>query len=132
MNLGMRIRQFRNMAGLSQEKLAWKAGIAPAFLGQLERGLKSPTVKTLEKLTRALGIPMAELFSGPVDLSDEKDTAIKQIVYQIRDLPVESIQNLSVIIQQAREMPTHPLPAPRSAEVEPEAKPAETAEQNQQ
>lgn len=104
MNLGMRIRQFRNMAGLSQEKLAWKAGIAPAFLGQLERGLKSPTVKTLEKLTRALGIPMAELFSGPVDLSDEKDTAIKQIVYQIRDLPVESIQNLSVIIQQAREM----------------------------
>jgi|JFBN01.1.fsa_nt_gb predicted transcription factor, homolog of eukaryotic MBF1 len=132
MNLGMRIRQFRNMAGLSQEKLAWKAGIAPAFLGQLERGLKSPTVKTLEKLTRALGIPMAELFSGPVDLSDEKDTAIKQIVYQIRDLPVESIQNLSVIIQQAREMATHPLPAPRSAEVEPEAKPAEAAEQNQQ
>lgn len=132
MNLGMRIRQFRNMAGLSQEKLAWKAGIAPAFLGQLERGLKSPTVKTLEKLTRALGIPMAELFSGPVDLSDEKDTAIKQIVYQIRDLPVESIQNLSVIIQQAREMATHPLPTPRSAEVEPEAKPAEAAEQNQQ
>lgn len=125
MNLGMRIRQFRNMAGLSQEKLAWKAGIAPAFLGQLERGLKSPTVKTLEKLTRALGIPMAELFSGPVDLSDEKDTAIKQIVYQIRDLPVESIQNLSVIIQQTREMASRPLPAAPKPEVASEEKPAE-------
>ena len=77
MNLGSRIRQFRNAAGLSQEKLAWQAGIAPAFLGQLERGLKSPTVKTLEKLTRALGISIAELFSGPADLSDEKDAAIK-------------------------------------------------------
>ncbi len=128
MNLGMRIRQFRNMAGLSQEKLAWKAGIAPAFLGQLERGLKSPTVKTLEKLTRALGIPMAELFSGPVDMSDEKDTAIKQVVYQIRDLPVESIQNLSVIIQQVREMASHPLPA---AAQQTEEKPAEPAEPQQ-
>ena len=112
MNLGSRIRQFRNAAGLSQEKLAWQAGIAPAFLGQLERGLKSPTVKTLEKLTRALGISIAELFSGPADLSDEKDAAIKQIVYQIRDLPVESIQNISVMPKK-RAPPKHRRKSPQ-------------------
>lgn len=116
MNLGSRIRQFRNAAGLSQEKLAWQAGIAPAFLGQLERGLKSPTVKTLEKLTRALGISIAELFSGPADLSDEKDAAIKQIVYQIRDLPVESIQNISVIIQNVCEISARSAEEARAAE----------------
>lgn len=104
MNVGARIKHFRNLAGLSQEKLAWQAGIAPAFLGQLERGLKSPTVKTLEKVTRALDISMAELFSGPVDTSDEKNAAIKQVVYQIHDLPVESIHNLSVIIQNIQEI----------------------------
>ena len=104
MNLGPRIRQFRTMAGLSQEKLAWQAGIAPAFLGQLERGLKSPTVKTLVKLTTALDIPLAELFSGPADQSDEKEAAIKQIVFQLRDLPVESLQNLSLIIQNIKEI----------------------------
>jgi len=104
MNVGARIKHFRNLARLSQEKLAWQAGIAPAFLGQLERGLKSPTVKTLDKLTRALDISLAELFSGPADVSDEKSAAIKQVVYQMRDLPLESIQNLSVIIQNIQEI----------------------------
>lgn len=108
MNVGARIKHFRNLAGLSQEKLAWQAGIAPAFLGQLERGMKSPTVKTLDKLTRALDISIAELFSGPVDTTDEKDSAIKQIVYQIHDLPIESIQNLSVIIQNIQEIRKRP------------------------
>lgn len=104
MNIGPRIRHFRKMAGLSQEKLAWQAGIAPAFLGQLERGLKSPTVKTLVKLTTALDIPLADLFSGPADQSDEKDAAIKQIAFQLRDLPVESLHNLSIIIQNIKEI----------------------------
>lgn len=49
MNIGARIRYFRKLKGLSQEKLAWEAGINPAFLGELERGQKSPTLKTLEK-----------------------------------------------------------------------------------
>lgn len=104
MNVGPRIKHFRNLAGLSQEKLAWQAGIAPAFLGQLERGMKSPTVKTLDKLTRALDISIAELFAGPADVSDEKEIILKQIQFQMRDMPLESLQNLSVIIQNVQEI----------------------------
>lgn len=107
MNLGAKIRQFRTDAGLSQEKLAWQAGIAPAFLGQLERGLKSPTVKTLDKLTRALGISMAELFSGPADTSDQKEAIINQIVYQMHDLSAEDLQSVSVILQSVIDIKHH-------------------------
>ena len=58
-------RYFRKLKGWSQETLALQAEINPAFLGHLERGLKSPTVKTLEKIACALDISMAELFAEP-------------------------------------------------------------------
>ena len=51
-NVGERIRYFRNLRGWSQETLALQAEINPAFLWHLERGLKSPTTKTPEKIVR--------------------------------------------------------------------------------
>lgn len=51
-NVGERIRYFRNLRGWSQETLALQAEINPAFLWHLERGLKSPTIKTPEKIVR--------------------------------------------------------------------------------
>lgn len=104
MNLGLRLREFRQQAGLSQEKLAWSAGIAPAFLGQLERGMKSPTVKTLDKLSKALNISIAELFTGPIDPEDDEKAAMKQIMFQLHDLPIRELHHVSVIIEQIREI----------------------------
>ena len=45
----------------------------PAFLGHLERGLKSPTIKTLEKIVHALDISLAELFADPQPVDNAKD-----------------------------------------------------------
>ena len=104
MDVGAKIRHFRTLQGLSQEKLAWQAGIAPAFLGQLERGLKSPTIKTLEKITDALHISMAEFFAGPAETSESQNRAMQQVMYQLHSLPVESIQKISVIIQNIMDM----------------------------
>lgn len=60
--VGEKIRSFRQQKKLTQEQLALGAEINPVFLGHLERNLKSPTITTLEKITRALGITMSELF----------------------------------------------------------------------
>ena len=54
--IGEKIKYFRVQQGLSQEKLALKAGINPAFLGHLERGLKSPTMTTLDTIIEALNV----------------------------------------------------------------------------
>lgn len=65
--LGHRIRQLRNEQHMSQEELAFKAGISPAHLGQIERALKNPTIDTVSKIAAALDIPVTALFtSGPV------------------------------------------------------------------
>ena len=61
-----RIRSFRKKAAMSQEELALKANLNPAYLGQVERGLKCPTVDTLYKIASALDISPAEFLRPPV------------------------------------------------------------------
>lgn len=62
-HLGNRIRELRKLQNMSQEELALKSNINPAHLGQIERGFKSPTLDTLEKIIHALNIQAADLFS---------------------------------------------------------------------
>ena len=99
MDIGARIKYFRTRNGMSQEKLAWDAGINPAFLGELERGKKSPTVKTLEKIACALRINLYELFIGPDKISLEDNMLLQQITQQLRLQPTDTIQKISLIIQ---------------------------------
>lgn len=98
-NVGERIKYFRIKNGLSQENLALQAEINPAFLGHLERGLKNPTIKTLEKITHALGISLAEFFEPNTEITDEKQAALTHIYNQIKDLPLESVNKISIILQ---------------------------------
>jgi transcriptional regulator with XRE-family HTH domain len=53
--LGKELRTARLAAGLTQEQLAYRAGVDRSYISQLERGLKSPTVDMLLRLCKALG-----------------------------------------------------------------------------
>lgn len=48
------VRQRRKRLGLSQEKLALEADIHRTFLSEIERGIKSPTLTTIEAIAQAL------------------------------------------------------------------------------
>lgn len=61
--LGSRIRKLRQQKKVSQEELGFKASISAAHLGQIERGLKKPTVETLGRIASALDISISELFN---------------------------------------------------------------------
>nr|WP_302666919.1 helix-turn-helix transcriptional regulator [uncultured Agathobaculum sp.] len=98
-DIGGRIRYFRKLKGWSQETLALQADMNPAFLGHLERGLKSPTVKTLEKIAAALDISMAELFSEPQPISDEKEALLTELRDLLQGLSAESLRKITVILQ---------------------------------
>lgn len=54
--LGKRIRQQRNLAQMTQEKLAEAAGISLSFLGHIERGSRKASLDTLVKLCNALQV----------------------------------------------------------------------------
>ncbi len=60
--VGSTIRDLRKSQGLSQEKLAEKAGLHRTYIGALERGEKSPTVETLSKIVLALNVSLSDFF----------------------------------------------------------------------
>jgi transcriptional regulator with XRE-family HTH domain len=57
------LRILRKQKGLSQEELAFQAGINRNYVGQIEREEKSPTVDVVEKLSVSLGVAAPTLFS---------------------------------------------------------------------
>lgn len=61
-HVGQTIRSLRKAQGLTQEKLAEKAGLHRTYIGALERGEKSPTVETLARVARALNSTMSDFF----------------------------------------------------------------------
>jgi transcriptional regulator with XRE-family HTH domain len=50
------LRILRKQKGLSQEELAFQAGINRNYVGQIEREEKSPTIDIIEKLAVALEV----------------------------------------------------------------------------
>lgn len=77
--IGQRIRNYRKHLGLSQEQLAELADFHPTYVGQIERGERNATVESIEKIAKAMNIPLSELFINIEETNAEK-----------RNIPLES------------------------------------------
>jgi transcriptional regulator with XRE-family HTH domain len=58
---GVILRDIRKGRQLSQETLARESGCHPAYISQMERGLKSPSLRTIMNLAGTLGTPGSEM-----------------------------------------------------------------------
>ncbi len=65
---GKVLRAKRNALSLSQEQLAFEAGIERVYVSWLENGHKQPTFQTMLKLARALGCSASELVAEAEEL----------------------------------------------------------------
>lgn len=54
---GEALRQVREKCKISQEELARLAGLDRTYVSSLERGLKSPTMRTLLRFAAVLNVP---------------------------------------------------------------------------
>lgn len=63
--LAWNMRRLRVERGLSQEKLAFDAGIDRTYVSRLERAIENPSIGIVEKLALTLSVPMAEMFAEP-------------------------------------------------------------------
>jgi DNA-binding XRE family transcriptional regulator len=59
------LRRIRVLRGLSQERLAFDAGVDRSYVGGLERREENPTVDLLDRLAKTLSVPLVELFLEP-------------------------------------------------------------------
>lgn len=61
---GARIRQLRLQKKLTQERLADRAGLHVTFVSLVERGRHNANLKTINKLSKGLKVPVWEIFIG--------------------------------------------------------------------
>ena len=61
---GRRVADLRKKAGYSQEKFAFQCNIDRTYIGTIERGEKSPTLNTIQKIAQALNMPLHQLFEN--------------------------------------------------------------------
>ena len=96
MAVAARIKYFRHVRDFSQEDLALRANINPAYFGQVERGLKCPTIDTLYKIARALDVPLPELLRTDALSTSSADNSIRmrEILSRVPDEKMENVLNV--------------------------------------
>jgi len=62
--LARTVRALREQRQWSQERLAREAGISTGYVARLEKGQHDPSLSTIEKLARALGVKPERLLAG--------------------------------------------------------------------
>ena len=59
--LGRRIRYFRKLQGYTQEEFAFELNTSPAYISNIERGIKKPSLQKLLEICRLLQISPNDL-----------------------------------------------------------------------
>ena len=82
MNLQITMKKMREAKGITQMELSEKAVLGSSTIGEIERGMNASTVKTLEKIAKALNLNMeekVELFLSmlPEDVSNYIESKMK-------------------------------------------------------
>ncbi len=70
---GEELKKARKASGLTQEELAARAGLHNTYISLLERNRKSPTLDSLFRICKALGISASSLIEQVEKPQGDKD-----------------------------------------------------------
>jgi transcriptional regulator with XRE-family HTH domain len=62
--VGAHVRELRLAAKISLRTLAARTEFSPSFISQLENGLVSPSIHSMQKIAEALGVTLGEFFAA--------------------------------------------------------------------
>jgi transcriptional regulator with XRE-family HTH domain len=91
MVIGEKLKDLRAQKKLSQGDVEKRTGLLRCYISRIENGHTVPTVDTLEKMARALEVPMYRLFTD--------DAHVKK-----PNIPTEAIRSRAVRSKQDREL----------------------------
>lgn len=75
MNIGERLKRYRNEKRMTQEEVAYRAGVTITSISRWENGVREPTFRDVEKIAAALGVTMEELTR-----EHKRGTGIRKII----------------------------------------------------
>jgi transcriptional regulator with XRE-family HTH domain len=92
--LATRLREIRELKGMTQEQVAIDLGVSEGTYRHWEAGRVVPLMDETPKVAKALGVTVSELFHGmvAVKFSDDDDMATKELyemlAAKLRELPL--------------------------------------------
>jgi len=94
--LGTKIREARMKKGYTQEVLAEKANIGVMYIGEIERGLKMPSVKIFIKIINALDVSADYLLRN--EISSGKEYVFDELTKKLENLTPQQRKTASDIL----------------------------------
>jgi len=112
--IGDRIRQLREARGLTQSQLQQRSCVSRSYLSRIESGQMTPSLGTLEKIARALGVSLNRFFLPPNRTEALlEDPFIQSVRPYLRQLDPQQwraiLQRLQVIAEHASRGALRPL-----------------------
>ena len=96
MNIGDRLRSIRKNKKISIYQVSKETGISQNHISSVELGKRQPTIDTLARLAKPLGITLAELFNEDNTISVLTDKE-RILLENYRTLPDDKAEALLII-----------------------------------
>lgn len=117
MDVGSKIKEARTKRGITLKELSRQSGLSIGFLSQLERGMTSVAVDSLETIAGILNMPIAEFF----ELSKNQDTLVLRS-YDLKIMNMQDGESISYLlsgnVQNKSFLPKLVVVLPNKAEAE--------------
>ncbi|MGN1040762.1 MAG: helix-turn-helix domain-containing protein [Candidatus Fimimonas sp.] len=91
--IGKKIEKIRKERKMSQYQLAMDAGLSTSYIPDLEKGLKCPTVETLDSICYALNITLKDFFTEKTeDFSQDRLSSLNDKQRKLLNEFLDSLQ----------------------------------------
>ena len=98
--VGRVLTHLREGQGLSRAELARRVGTSTSQISAVESGERSPTLDSLERLARALKVPLADLFpEEAIEASSRSEKIWFEIADMLRDRDVEYLRAVKELLK---------------------------------
>lgn len=95
MDIGLKIKDFRNSHDLTRKAFSDLTGISTSYIEQLETNKKTPTIDTLLKITAVFNITVSELLGE----TDSYPIELKKLLNNAQNLNLEQLEKLTEFIK---------------------------------
>jgi transcriptional regulator with XRE-family HTH domain len=90
--LANNLREYRRKRGVSQAKLAGKAGISTQYIAMIELSRQFPTPEVLDRIAEALGIEAYQLFAVALSPEDAMERLHDTLVGNLERVVGEAVK----------------------------------------
>lgn len=100
MEIGKRIGEIREQAGMSQSALARGVGISQSAISQIEAGERNPSFEMLRQIAKSLGVSVPHLVGAEVEKLNPEEVAHFRNYRGLSDAAKRELEDFAAYLRQ--------------------------------